>query len=183
MRTKRWNGNAMKAKYTMTAALVLLVAGAILGAKLIFDNEEPAPAIQEEAAEATAQIVSDNKSVFDLSSYGGRTILAVYFHGNIRCTTCLEIEKMARDTVISEFADENGSGAVSWAAVNYDVPENDRYNSEFELQAPSLILMEVESGKVLRWRNLANTWDLVNDSRAFSKYVFDEMADFINRES
>lgn len=173
----------MKAKFTITALIVLLVAGAIVGARLIFDDEEPAPAIQEEALEAATQIVSDNKSAFDLSSYGGRAILAVYFHGNIRCATCLEIEKMARDTVTSEFADESGPGGVSWAAVNYDVPENDRYNSEFELQAPSLILMEVENGKAIRWKNLAGTWDLVNDRQAFSKYVFDEMADFINRES
>jgi hypothetical protein len=171
----------MKVKYTITAILVLLVAGAIVGARLISDNEEPAPAIQEEAAEAATQIISDNKSVFDLSSYDGRAILAVYFHGNIRCATCLEIEKMARDTVISEFADESGPGGISWAAVNYDLPENDRYNSEFQLQAPSLIMMEVENGKALRWKNLASTWDLVNDKHAFSKYVFDEMADFINQ--
>jgi hypothetical protein len=173
----------MKAKYIITAALVLLVAGAILGARLVSKDEEPAPAIQEEASEAPTQIVSDNKAAFDLSSYGGRAILAVYFHGNIRCATCLEIEKMARDTVTSEFAGENGLGVVSWAAVNYDVPENDRYNSEFEFQAPSLILMEVENGKALRWRNLADTWDLVNDRQAFSKYVFDETADFINQGS
>jgi len=171
----------MKVKYTITAILVLLVAGAIVGARLISDNEEPAPAIQEEAAEAATQIISDNKAVFDLSSYDGRAILAVYFHGNIRCATCLEIEKMARDTVTSEFADESGPGGISWAAVNYDLPENDRYNSEFELQTPSLILMEVENGKTLRWKNLASTWDLVNDRQAFSKYVFDEMADFINQ--
>ena len=173
----------MKAKYIITAAFVLLVAGAILGAMLVSKDEEPPPAIQEVAAEAPTQIISDNKSVFELSSYGGRAILAVYFHGNIRCATCLEIEKMARDTVISEFAGESGSGGVSWAAVNYDLPENDRYNSEFQLQAPSLILMEVENGKALRWKNLAGTWDLVNDRQGFSKYVFDEIADFINQGS
>jgi len=173
----------MKARYTITILLVLLVAGAIVGSRLVSKDEEPAPAIQEEDAEAPTQIVSDNKSVFDLSSYPGRAILAVYFHGNIRCATCLEIEKMARDTVTSEFAGESGSGGVSWAAVNYDVPENDRYISEFQLQAPSLILMEVENGKVLRWKILDGTWDLVNDRYALSKYVFDETADFINQGS
>ena len=78
---------------------------------------------------------------------------------------------------------ESGSGAVSWAAVNYDLPENDRYNSEFQLQAPSLILMEVENGKALRWTILDGTWDLVNDRHVLSKYVLDEMTDFINQGS
>lgn len=181
MKTRSPNGKMMKARYTITVAFVLLVAGAILGARLISDNEEPAPTIQEEAGETAIQIVSDNKSVFDLSSYGGGIILAVYFHGNIRCATCLKIEEMARDAVTSEFAGESGPGGVSWASVNYDVPENDRYNSEFQLQAPSLILMEVDNGKAVRWKILAGTWDLVNDRHAFSKYVFDEITDFINQ--
>jgi len=168
----------MKTKFVLSILLLLLLAGAALTARKIFNREESVSPAQEQATEPASRAVSENKSVFDLSMFGERKILAVYFHGNIRCRTCLKIEEMARNIVTSKFSDEEGAAGIFWTAVNYDVPENDRYIAELQIETPSLILMEVEDGKVLRSKNLRNTWDLVNDEQSFSKYVFDEAIGF-----
>ncbi len=168
----------MKTKFVLSILLLLLLAGAAMTARKIFNKEESVSPTQERITEPASRAVSDNKSVFDLSVFGGRKILAVYFHGNTRCRTCLEIEKMARDIVTYEFGDKNGAAGIYWVAVNYDVPENDRYIAELQIETPSLILMEVEDGKVLRSKNLPNTWDFVDDEQSFSKYLFDEVIGF-----
>ena len=167
-----------KTKYALSILLLLLLAGAGLTARRVFNKEAPASPMREDAEATAGEAVSDSKSAFDLSSFEERRILAVYFHGTIRCKTCLRIEKMARDTVTSGFGDETGSGGIFWAAVNYDVLENDRYIAELQIELPSLILMEVGDGKVLRWKNLRKTWDLADDEHSFSKYVSDEIIGF-----
>jgi hypothetical protein len=168
----------MKTKFALSILLFLFLAVAALTAQNFFNKKESASPMQEHVTEPASQAVSENQSIFDLSMFGERKILAVYFHGNIRCRTCLKIEEMARDVVTSEFDDTDGAAGILWTAVNYDVPENDRYVAELKIETPSLILMEVEDGKVLRSKNLRNTWDLVNDGQAFSKYVFDEVIGF-----
>jgi hypothetical protein len=167
-----------KTKYALSILLLLLLAGAGLTARRVFNKEAPASPAREDTSATAGEAVVDGKSAFDLSSFEERRILAVYFHGTIRCKTCLKIEKMARDTVTSGFGGENGSGGIFWAAVNYDVPENDRYIAELQIELPSLILMEVEDGKVRRWKNLRKTWDLADDEQSFSKYVSDEIIGF-----
>lgn len=168
-----------KTRYTLSVPVLLLLVGAMLTARAVFKKEVPDSPVQKDASATAGEAVSDSgRAAFDLSSFEARRILAVYFHGTIRCKTCLKIEKMARDAVTSGFAAETGSGGIFWTAVNYDVPENDRYIAELQLELPSLILMEVEGGKVLRWKNLRNTWDLSDDEQSFSKYVFDEVIGF-----
>jgi hypothetical protein len=166
--------------YALSILLLLLLAGAGLTAGKVFNREAPASPSREDASAIAGGTAPDAKSVFDLSSFEERRILAVYFHGTIRCKTCLTIERMARDTVASEFGGENGSGGIFWAAVNYDVPENDRYIAELQIELPSLILMEVEDGKVRRWKNLRKTWDLADDEQSFSEYVSDEIIGFVS---
>jgi len=170
--------NMTKTKYALSILLLLLLAGAVLTTRTVFNKEAPASPAREDASATAGETVPDAKLVFDLSSFQERRILAVYFHGTIRCKTCLKIEQMARDTVTSGFGGENGSGGIFWAAVNYDVPENDRYIAELQIELPSLILMEVEDGKVRRWKNLRKTWDLADDEQSFSKYVSDEIIGF-----
>ena len=160
--------------------LLALLAGVMLTARGILNGEDSVAPMPENVPEPAGETLSDNRAAFDLSVYGERKILAAYFHGNVRCRTCLKIEQMAKNAVESEFGGATGSGAILWAAVNYDVPWNDRYVAEFQIELPSLILMEVAGGRALRWKNLPNTWDLVGDEQSFSRYVIDEIVGFVS---
>jgi hypothetical protein len=46
-----------------------------------------------------------------------------YFHGTMRCETCLMTEQFAENVLEQEFAQELERGTLSWRPVNVDLPE------------------------------------------------------------
>ena len=68
----------------------------------------------------------------------------LYFHGKQRCATCMAIEKNARQTVETLFADEVEKGTVVFRSVDISAPENERLADDYEVAWSSLF--------VNRWR-------------------------------
>jgi hypothetical protein len=65
------------------------------------------------------------------------TVLVRYFHATIRCTTCLNIEAVARAVVREQYA---GDSTVAFEAYNIDEPANRAYVQRFRLAGSSLIV-------------------------------------------
>jgi hypothetical protein len=57
-------------------------------------------------------------------------VIAYYFHGTVRCETCLNIEKQAHELVMSRFAAELASERLVFKPVNYDKPENAHFSKD-----------------------------------------------------
>jgi len=68
-------------------------------------------------------------------------LVAYYFHGTMRCPTCLKMEQYARDAIESGYQTEIGSGRVRWLAVNYDEPANEHFIKKYGLVASSLVIV------------------------------------------
>jgi hypothetical protein len=98
-------------------------------------------------------------------------LVVYYFHGEVRCPTCEAIENTAHEVVEQGFADELASGAVEWRIENYELPANAHFATEYELAAPSVVLVRREQGQQTGWRNLDRVWELVGDKQAFTEYV------------
>jgi hypothetical protein len=109
----------------------------------------------------------------------GRTVIAYYFHGDVRCETCRKLEAYARSTIEAEFAEELAAGALQWRMVNVDRPENEHFIEDYGLYTRSLVLSDVAEGQETRWKNLELIWELVGDRSAYSAYVRDEVAGFL----
>lgn len=107
-------------------------------------------------------------------------LAVLYLHGTVRCETCLEIERIAERTVRESFSQELAAGTVSWQAIDYELPENDRYDREFSPPCPSLVLAEVlADGRFARHKILGETWNLIHDEpQAVAAYVRREIEDF-----
>jgi hypothetical protein len=120
-------------------------------------------------------------AVAELQS-GGRTVIAYYFHGNVRCDTCRKLEAYARSTIETCFAEELADGALQWRLVNVDEPANEHFIEHYGLFTRSLVLSEVIDGREARWKNLDLIWELVGDRAAYDAYVEREVAAFL-RES
>jgi hypothetical protein len=101
-----------------------------------------------------------------------------YFHPSARCETCLNIEAYSQNAV--ESWSLNNKIELAWKALNIDDPSNEHFRNEFDLQFSSLVIAEYRDGKIVRWKNLEEIWNLANDKSKFISYVNNELNLFIN---
>ena len=106
-------------------------------------------------------------------------VIAYYFHGTLRCSTCRTIEAYSEEAITKEFTNEIASGRLAWRVVNVDEPENKHFVEDFALASKSLVLAEYRDGKVTRHENLQQIWQLVRDKEAFLAYVRAATSDFL----
>jgi len=105
-------------------------------------------------------------------------VIAYYFHRTMRCATCLSIEKQARKAVETMYPDQLAAGKLEWHAVNIEEPGNEHFETDFELESSSLVLVQMRGDKVAKWANLPRVWDLAHDPAGFQEYVWTELAQF-----
>jgi thioredoxin 1 len=107
-------------------------------------------------------------------------VVAYYFHGTVRCETCLKIERLALETLQQRFASELAASRLVFMSVNYDQPENRSCLEQYKLPCPSLVVARLETGKEEKWKLLGETWQLVEDTNKFNQYVGNEVERFLN---
>jgi hypothetical protein len=109
-------------------------------------------------------------------------VIAYYFHGTVRCETCLMIEKLARMVVEQQFSPELAAHRLSFVPVNYDLPENVHFLTDYKLPCPSLVLVRQKEGKAEKWKLLGDTWQLVHEPVKLDNYVETEVRNFLSAQ-
>lgn len=143
----------MKGKSIITALLTLFVLASVV----TLVRKEAASRARSGSAEGTP--------------VSGTKLVAYYLHGKVRCVTCNEIEKSAREAVESGFKDQLEGGRVEWRVVNYEEPGNEHFASDFQLAAPCVVLASFREGRQEKWRSLPEVWELIGDKDAFRSFV------------
>jgi hypothetical protein len=134
------------------------------------------------AAEQPARAMPPSDAGLDALKGGqaaASVFYATYYHGNVRCPTCVKIEAYSKEAIETRFAKEIKAGKVAFRMVNYDEKGNEHFKKDYGLAAQSLIVSEVKAGKELRWANLEKVWDLTYDKDKFMAYVESEFKAFI----
>lgn len=106
-----------------------------------------------------------------------------YFHGDARCPTCRKIEAYAQDAVRKDFPRELETGALEWRVLNVQRPDNTHYIRDFQLFTSTLIVVKVRNGEIATWKALDQTWEFVSDRTQFTKYVQDEVRQYLRSQS
>jgi hypothetical protein len=163
----------MSARRVVQVALLVVVA-ATVGLLL-----RPGSDSGEEAAAGTAAKPAADATTAAVEA----PFAAYYFHGNLRCPTCLSIEEQAAAAVRDGFARELASGELTWAAVNYDLPENAHFLQDFGLTHSTVVLVERADGATVRFERLDRVWELVHEPELFREYMLGEVGRWIRRES
>ena len=106
-------------------------------------------------------------------------VIAYYFHGTHRCTTCLTIERYSRKAIEKYFSQEIREGILEFKPLNVEEPENRHYIQDYQLVSSSLVISLVKQDKEVTWKNLIDVWKHVRDKDRFFQYVKDEVYNFI----
>ena len=150
----------MKAKKIVTILLVLFALAGIIYAVI-----GGAPRNESGPAGAVPNPAQDGLVVY-------------YFHTTFRCHSCLTIERLTRETLNEQFADDLRSGAIRWQEVNYEEPANEPFISRYNLYTKQVILSAVKGGREVAWKDLDDVWDLKRDEMRFKLYIADEIKKF-----
>lgn len=106
-------------------------------------------------------------------------VIAYYFHGTIRCHTCLEIEKESRAVIERQFRMELDTKELVFKPVDYQQPDNTHFIQDYKLPCPSLVLVRQMNGKDEKWKLLGETWQLVQDPIKLQRYVETELSKYL----
>lgn len=106
-------------------------------------------------------------------------VIAYYFHGTHRCTTCLTIERYSRESIEKYFSKDIQDGILEFKPLNVEEPENRHYIQDYQLYTRSLVLALYKDDKQLKWKNLSEVWSYVSDKEKFYQYVKDETERFL----
>lgn len=110
-------------------------------------------------------------------------VIVYYFHGNNRCTSCMTLERFARESVEANFAKELKNGEIEFRSINVDVPGNNHYVKDYQLYTRAVIISDVVQGKEKRWKNLQKVWELLHKEKDFKTYVRDETIAYLRGKS
>jgi len=109
-------------------------------------------------------------------------VIAYYFHGTIRCETCLKIEKQAKEMIERRFKAEVDTKRLVFKPVNYEQPENTHFLQDYKLPCPSLVLVRQQDGRDRKWKLLGNTWEFIEDRAKFDSYVENATREFLGQD-
>ncbi|MFA6281272.1 MAG: nitrophenyl compound nitroreductase subunit ArsF family protein [Candidatus Omnitrophota bacterium] len=106
-------------------------------------------------------------------------VIAYYFHGNFRCTTCHKLEQYSKEAIEQNFKNELSSGKLEFKAINVDEKANEHFVNDYQLYTKSLILVLIKDDKQVKYKNLDKIWEYVGDEKKFFEYVIKEIRDFL----
>ncbi|MFH1790389.1 MAG: nitrophenyl compound nitroreductase subunit ArsF family protein [Candidatus Omnitrophota bacterium] len=106
-------------------------------------------------------------------------VIAYYFHGTFRCTTCHKLEQYSKEAIEDNFKDALVSGKLEFKVINVEDKGHEHYTNDYRLYTKSLILSLVKDGKEVKWKNLDKIWEYAGNKRKFIDYVKGGVTDFL----
>jgi hypothetical protein len=165
----------MKIRRIVTIVLSIFVASSVI---YLIATEVRKPAKSEtvatDASRGTDQIAQD--STMPMKDH---TLTVYYFHTTFRCPTCKKIEALTESTVKNSFSAELTAKKITWRPINIELPENMHFTDDFKLFTKSVVVVDSENGRQIRWKNLNRIWELVRDESAFTDYIKNEITGYL----
>lgn len=71
----------------------------------------------------------------------------LYFHGKQRCITCNAIEKLSKEVVEKEFAEQLNNGSIAFRVIDISTKEGEKIADRYEVAWSSLYINKWKEGK------------------------------------
>ena len=102
-----------------------------------------------------------------------------YFHRKFRCPSCVIVEATVKETLAKYFAEEMEDNRLAFETVDLDEKGNKGYVDRFELLFNSVVIVDMEKGKDIRFKNLEEIWKIYEDRDATTQYVRTEVENYL----
>lgn len=99
---------------------------------------------------------------------------AVYFHAPHRCPTCRKIESFSHEALTPEIE----AGTLGWQIADYTADTNASLVDQFKVFTSTVVLVEVQDGKVVRWKNLVEVWNHTSNQADFTAFINQAWSEF-----
>lgn len=162
-------------KSILSGALLLCV-GAACGAIVV---KLTAPAPPPTVTQSDAPRAAEKEGPASPPQAFTDGVLVYLFHGNVRCPTCLAIEANTKEVLEATFAEAIHSGRVIVKEINYEQPENRSYIQKYQIIAPTVVMVRVRAGQEVRYENLMDVWQLIDDKEKFHQYIAENLQAFL----
>ena len=96
-----------------------------------------------------------------------REVVVTYFTTNIRCESCLTIERLTRESLDKCFAAELADGRVRFQMINTSLPENRHFTDDYDISLKTVVVSDRRAGREVNWKRFDQVWDLLDDPAAF----------------
>lgn len=164
---------------TLGTSLRVLLAG-ILVVPVFFACQARQAGTQEQSGTAKSPAVA---AIADTAQSGTATapvavngkIIVYYFHGNMRCPTCHNLENYAKTEIEGTFTDAIRNGKLEWKTVNVETAGNEHFVKADTLYTKSVIVSTVKDGKGVSRKNLDRIWQLVREEAKYREYIAKEV--------
>jgi len=119
----------------LLAALLLMMAVAVMRRGNAIRHQSNGGACCPFTLLSDSQSVARNTNQV-VTNAAAHTVTAYYFHGTVRCETCLLIEALARAVVEQQFGAHLAAKRLIWESVNYDLSENRHFLTDYKCPVP-----------------------------------------------
>ena len=158
---------------------LIAVAGIGVWAWRNFIPTEASPETQKASATTDA---AGSMHPSQLINESGHAVLVTYFTSNVRCPTCLKIEKLTQESIEKSFAKELATKEVVFQTINFDKVENKHFVKDYQLAFKTVVISELKNGKEVQWSKYDKVWDLVNSPEPFNIYLTDGIQQYLTKK-
>jgi hypothetical protein len=110
----------------------------------------------------------------------GEKVVVYYMHGTFRCSTCNEIERLTKETVEKDFADEVAKGLLIFQAVNFQKEE--QFANRYKIAAGCVVVAKIADGRDSDFKALKNVWTLYDSPPEFKEYLGETIREYLGRK-
>jgi hypothetical protein len=118
-------------------------------------------------------------SGLDLPFQDGFVVLQ--FHPARRCKFCNEMEILAKQALNTHFSAELRTNDIAFRQINMELPQYRDIRRTFDLFTSTLVFIEVNKGKNLRWQIFTDAWHLTDRREQFVEKFCSELLSFRER--
>lgn len=161
------------------------IAIVAFGGFMTFGNSQTTAAEKKAVTEPKAEPAKDTKGTAAevQQKQEAAKVVVYYFHGNVRCPSCIKLEEYSGEAINNGFQKELSDGTVEFKSINVDEEANKHFIQEYQLVSRSVVVSKIEKGKEVKWKNLDMIWQLVSNHDKYVEYIKNETKNIIEGKS
>jgi hypothetical protein len=159
---------------TKTIVSVLLLAFVAISVAFALRKIAPSASTNDQSASTSSGAELAATPVGLDAKLAQTQFTAVYFHAPHRCPTCRKIESFSHAALTPEIE----GGKLAWQIADYTAGGNASLVDQFKVFTSTVVLVEAQDGKVVRWKNLEEVWNHTGDQADFTAYINQAWSEF-----